>query len=514
MALQTALSRPTASTVTLVSAASLIAALVCLLLFLGSEVLVLLAVAVIGSAIAFWISGNLRLACLWCLVLAAPLSFAVHFVVIPHMGGAGSYTIDLVDPFLAILILFILRDWVRGNRPQLRLPAPAWWWGAMILLGFVSAGLGPMRQTPLHEVLRMAKLLVLFLVLVNEVVRRQQFVHVLSALGLSLLVQALTAIAQFVLNHPLGLQILGEASAETLELVSRATYVGGAGGAFRVSGLLGHPNFLSATMAMLLPLFAAALICDLPWRVKMLSAATLVLGSIALVLTLSRSGWIGFSLAMITLLGLSIFHPKLRTRYVGARLVIVGSGAFAGLLFAPQIIKRLTLSDPGALSFRYEWMGVAWHMIGQHPIFGIGLNTFVFRLPGNTRFGGPAGLNERFGEVWPVVHNIYLLTWAEQGTLGFICFVGLHLSVLWVAIRSMRRYVDETLFTLNLGCFGGFLAIMFDGVGSFYIRNPASGRLFWILIGLIFAIDYWNHANAPLRAGLTPQLAGKWKLAK
>jgi O-antigen ligase len=194
--------------------------------------------------------------------------------------------------------------------------------------------------------------------------------------------------------------------------------------------------------------------------------------------------------------------------------MIVGSGAFAALLFSPQIIKRLTLSDPGAIDFRYEWMGVAWHMVGEHPIFGVGLNTFVFHLPGNTRFGGPAGLNERFGDVWPVVHNIYLLTWAEQGTLGFACFVGLHITILWIAIRNMRRFVDPMLFTLNLGCFAGFLAIMFDGLGSFYIRNPASGRLFWILVALIVAIDYWNRANAPLRSGLSPELADQWSSAR
>jgi O-antigen ligase len=507
MALDTALQRQPVPAPLIIVVAAALAALACLLAFLGSQVVVLLLVAILASGIAFWISGNLRLACLWCLILAAPLSFSVHFVVIPHMGGAGSYTIDLADPFLVLLLLFIVRDRMAGYRDKLRLPAAGWWWAGMTVLGVVSALIGPMRQTPLHEVLRMAKLLLLVLVLVNEIVRRRQFAHVVNALALAILLQALVAIIQFTLNHPVGLQILGEADEKTLELVSKATFIGG-GEAFRVSGLLGHPNFLSATMAMLLPVFASTLISPISWRDKLLPAASLAFGSIALLLTLSRSGWVGFAMAMVVLLGLSIIHPRLRSRYVGARLFIVGSAGAAALAFAPQIMRRLTMSDPGALNFRYEWMGVAWHMIKEHPVFGVGLNTFVFRLPGNSRYGGPSGLTERFGDVWPVVHDIYLLTWAEQGTLGFILFVGLLLTVLWTGVRNMRNYVDPSLFTLNLGCFAGFIAILWDGIGSFYIRNPASGRLFWILVAIIIAIDYWNRTNSRLRAESVS--GGRW----
>jgi O-antigen ligase len=264
---------------------------------------------------------------------------------------------------------------------------------------------------------------------------------------------------------------------------------------FRVSGLLGHPNFLSGTLAMLLPIIAAVLLSGASRMQKLVAASAFLLGCVALLLTLSRSGWLAFALACLILLGMSFVHPRLRKRYVGPRLALLGIGILAALVFAPSIIKRFTMSDPGALQFRYEWMTVAWNMVKGDPLLGLGLNTFVFNLPGNTPYGGPTGLNERFGPIWPVVHNIYLLVWSEQGTLGFLLFLGFHVALIRTAVRNLRSYVDETPYIINIGCLAGLAAIMFDGIGSFYIRSPPGGRLFFMLAALIYAVHYWNMAN-------------------
>ena len=70
-------------------------------------------------------------------------------------------------------------------------------------------------------------------------------------------------------------------------------------------------------------------------------------------------------------------------------------------------------------------MGIAWEMIKAKPILGFGLNTFTFKAPPYSQYGTPGAVMEVFGLDLPVVHNIYLITWAEQGTIGLLLFLAM-----------------------------------------------------------------------------------------
>src|SRR6185437_3182055 len=189
-----------------------------------------------------------------------------------------------------------------------------------------------------------------------------------------------------------------------------------------------------------------------------------------------------------------------RSRYLLARVAVIGLMGLGFMAFGGEIEKRITASDPGSVNFRLEFMDIAFNMIEEAPVLGFGLNTFVFDLPGRTRYGGPEGLTQSFGKFWPVVHNTYLIFWTEQGTIGFIFFIGLHLCVLWLAINNARYFIgDDVMFTMNLGCVSGFIALMVDGMSSFFIKMEGPARVFWIVVGLIVAINYWNKANRPPR---------------
>lgn len=176
------------------------------------------------------------------------------------------------------------------------------------------------------------------------------------------------------------------------------------------------------------------------------------------------------------------------------RVAIICAVIIVSFSFSGQIIKRITQSDTGAMSFRQEWMQISWKMIQDRPVIGFGLNSFTFNMPIYTRYGGPLGITENFGENWPVVHNIYLLTWVEQGTIGLLFFVGFHIHMIWIAMRNLKFFENEILFNLSIGCISGFLAMMTDGLASFYIRNPC-GRVFWVVAALIVAVHFWNREN-------------------
>jgi len=454
-------------------------------------------------AVVMYLSGNARIICLWGLVISAPLNLGKDFMVVPHMGGAGSYSIDLIDVFIIALLCFITRDFYWGHRKRVRISWVSIWWCGLILLGMVTMAMGPLRNVAGHETVRMIKSLILFWVIINEVVRVRQFMHILGALSLGVIVESILAFAQYFLRRPIGLEVLGEATAETLKYASLGTYTG-VGDTYRVGALLGHPNLLSAYLALLIPVMIVFLFTRIRPAHKAGLAIATGLGLVALILTLSRSGWISFAFAFAVMMSLSFIHPRFKHRFLVARIAIIAGVAIVALSYSGEIIKRITKSDTGAVGFRREWIQVSWKMIQDKPVMGFGLNSFAFNMPPYTSYGGPLGITQKFGQDWPVVHNVYLLTMVEQGTIGLLIFIAFHFHVIWIALRNLKFFDNEILYNLNIGCLSGFLAMMTDGLASFYLRNPC-GRVFWIVVALIIAINYWNRANrSTLTAAPTP----------
>ena len=470
-------------------------------LFLAEKPVILLIAGVLLFIVFFMLAGNQRLFCLWGLLMTAPLSLSKAFWIIPHMGGASAIMIDLCDPFMLALLFFILRDHFRGLRRELRWSPLIYFWGGLAALGAVNLVLGPYRHLALLELIRMAKVYLLFFVIINEVVRARQILHVCYALITGMTIECMIAVVQFVFKADLGLQKLGEPMLEVVKNTTKGVYLG-QGDYFRVGALMEHPNVLSAYLAMLLPICIALLFSRVSSFAKAVLGAIVALGVVVLILTLSRSGWLSFAVAFVLLGAISFLHQRLRLRYMLARVAVViacviGLGAASG-----EIIKRLTQSDPGAVSFRYEMMDVAWNMIEERPIFGMGINSFVAALPYYSKYGGPRGITEHFGETWPVVHNTYLIYWSEQGTVGFLLLIGMYGSLLWMGARSGRYMIDDVIYAINLGACCGIVANMVDGIASFFLAENPSERVFFMEAALLVAINYWTFAN---RKALAPR---------
>lgn len=461
----------------------------------------LTAIAVLSMTLfplVLYLSGNPRLFLLFGLVCAAPLGLSLNFGRIIHIGGSPSFSIDLMDFFLIPLLMFLARDYSRGYRSDFRLPPVALIWLGMILLGTLSVVLGPYHTISAFEVARMLKHLLLFLVIVNECVRVKHFEHVLYALLTGVSLQILIGIAQFTLKRDLGLQALGEAAPDSILGANLGVYLT-EGAVYRIGGLMGHPNLLAAYLALLLPIFLASTLSSYGGKVKTALIVVSAMGLIELVLTLSRSGWAAFAAAFACLLIITFTNRYIRTRFFVAK-VSLAIASFMGLILGSgPVLRRILQSDSGALDFRWEWMGVAWRMVEARPFLGFGLNTFEYQMVPYTPEQSVSALLDRFGEVWPPVHNIYLLIWAEQGTLGFLLFAAFHVAVLMTALRNLRTYVNDKLFAMNVGCLCGFVALMVDGMASFFMRVPGPGRIYWLIVALIVAIRYWNRYNTPSR---------------
>lgn len=454
---------------------------------------------------------NMRLFCLYMVILMAPLGLRQSFMEFPHLGGASAVFLEVVDPFLLLLLYFQVRERFRGYRPGYRYPRALGLWTGMIVMGVGSVlFMEYLRVTAFNETFRMLKLLLLALLIVNEVQTTRQFKHVIVAIFLGVILQSSVGLLEYVRGGQLGLTFLGEATDEDIRTLSDATFERARLSgqlAYRVSGLLGHANLLACYLALFLPLAVALILTAVSTRLKLLLAIALLLGMPALVLTLSRAGWIDYVVAFAIVLAFGAVNSVSRHRYRSMRVIIVTITVVVAVAMSPQIIRRLYETDPSAVQYRIKWLETSKAMIVDHPVWGTGLNTYVFAQLPYGEHKTPEAMSNHYGRFWPAVHNTWALTWSEQGTVGFVLFVWMHLSVILVALRNLKIR-DPMMHALNVGLLGGFVAVMVDGMASFFIRVEAPARMFWIATALILAIGYWRRANeekvAPLPERLTP----------
>jgi O-antigen ligase len=462
-------------------------------IILASSIVSTRLAAVLIGGLACWVgarfSRNPRLFCLWCLGFSIPFLFAKTIgPVINKGGGEVAFNIDVTDIFLVVFCAYLARD-LRNGRTAIRVPKSAYFWIAIMLWGFYAIIAGPYRTTAAHEVVRMVKMLVLFIVLCNELETPRRILHWCAALSTGLLVNAITGLAQFHYHRTFGLADLGEPSADVTETLAAVSLNGVS--VWRVGAFLLHPNIFGAFLAALLPLMIACFLIRGKRMQKLYFLAVFVLGVGALLATDSRSGWISFSVAFCCFMMASFAHGRLRQRSALAGIAIFI--LILGILWVgrEQIATRIFDSKAEALSFREMFKGDARRMIADRPLWGSGLNAYVLQLPAYAEY--------RYGSWPPPVHQIYYLWWAETGLVGLCFHLALWAGIVWIGLRNFRVR-DERMFAVNAACVVGMLALALDGFVSFSLRLTPILKIFWSLAAMMMSIRYWRlRAEMPVR---------------
>jgi putative inorganic carbon (hco3(-)) transporter len=512
----TALLRAARSQLPVVAIAVLFAVL---LLFLASErserLVIVVAGLVLGGA-SVVMSGNMRLVCLWGLILSMPfdLSYRVG-PVFAKLGGETSFRLELSDLFWLALLAFQVRELWTGKLPGLRIPKVTYPWIAIGLMGGAAVVTGPWRMTAMHEVVRMVKIALIFIVLCNELRTPGRIMQVATALAAAIVIQSAAGIIQYLTGAAFGLGLLGEADIVSADNVVKNESV------VRVGAFMIHPVIFATFLATLLPVALGLVLIRCGRLRRVLFALAILLGVPALVLTLSRAGWLTFAVTSTVMVALIMFRPALRRKALIplalAAVVIVGvAGTFSG-----QIAARIWESNSQSQIGRDEWARDAVRIAAVKPIFGWGLNSYAFAAPPYTRLG-ERGAREfyekaRFGKTRfvPVVHNAYLQWLAEIGYVGFALHLSIFVALIYTGFRNLRVH-DEFLFVLNAACIAGIVGYLVDLNFGNSLRQGSTLREFWVLASLVCAIHYWrlrNEAPAAARAALPPAVLPGAELA-
>lgn len=208
---------------------------------------------------------------------------------------------------------------------------------------------------------------------------------------------------------------------------------------------------------------------------KTIIGSIIILSIFAFLFTLSRGPWLGL---LFGLLVFFIFYNKrLIPAYVAFLLLLV----FFSYLFLPSVFDRVkTLftgtADSSIREHFYLWK-TALLMFSHHPLFGVGVGNFEHHaLP----------LTKDLNFLWchSSAHNIFLHTLATRGIIGFFAFVFLWYSILKSLFKRIRFPKDNLGYTLNVGVFVAFCALLFAGLFETNFNDSEVIMMSWLLLGI------------------------------
>ncbi len=295
----------------------------------------------------------------------------------------------------------------------------------------------------------------------------------------------------------------------------------------RAIGPFVNPDHFATYLAMALPLALAAGLFPTtlaprrepgPLRIASLGVALLIFS--ALILSLSRGGWIGAAAGLMTLFALSFWasgydcapqspeirnadSPKPRSPASAHRalpvLCVLGFGVLVLLslaLIGPEgrdetgARLRQTVSGGGNLLFRVALWRDSLRMARDFPIFGVGLGAWPELFP---RYrGGPWSYL-----FMPAAHNDYVQLLAETGLIGSFAAAAFFAAAGRRIIGGFAR-LDRLDSYILAAIIGGLAAAAAHELFDFSLQIPANAILFTVLFALALRIASKRPSAAPV----------------
>jgi putative inorganic carbon (HCO3(-)) transporter len=404
-------------------------------------------------------------------ILDIPFEFGTHLYYRERdaaVGALGGLSISATTIALAGLYL----SWfIRSHARKASEASPSFHVSLPLLLYFaitaVSVAVAQDVTLSLFEVALLLEACLVYFYVANNVRTREDVMYVVSLLligclleGLAMIVLQFTGMPSTIWGAPTHIQI---------EADPRQRFM-------RVGGTVGSPNFAAAYLSISLASAASILFTNLGRKLKWLAIAVLGAGGVALIFTFSRGGWIAAALAvaLICLLGC-----RRRGFSVKTPIAIILILAMLCLPFLSVISARLLEDDKGSAQSRIPLMKLAFRIIEDNPVLGVGANNFTVVMD---RY-----LTSDFREGWLfAVHNKYLLVLSETGIAGLLAFLAFLLDALHKGWRCWTRQ-DPLLSPLALGLTAGIAGHMVHMTVDVFRGRPTQ-QLLWLLAGLLTAM--------------------------
>ncbi len=135
------------------------------------------------------------------------------------------------------------------------------------------------------------------------------------------------------------------------------------------------------------------------------------------------------------------------------------------------------LFSGGSGSLRLDLWQSSIQMIRDHPVFGIGLDQFLYVYA--PRYIKPEAWSERFTSH---PHDIVLDIWLRLGIMGVVLALAYVASFAWLTVRLVRKKR-----TLGLAAGGALFVGMLHGLVDNGYFLPDLALIFWFMTALMIA---------------------------
>lgn len=248
----------------------------------------------------------------------------------------------------------------------------------------------------------------------------------------------------------------------------------------RVYSVFLNPNILAEYLIMTIPLSVAVFWHSKRMHKKVIFLGTTLAMSLALVLTLSRGGWLGFAFSAL------IFILLVEKRLLLTLIPIT----LAGVYLLPQtIINRIlsikNLSDTSN-AYRIEMWQITMDIIRDHWTAGVGFG----HLPFKQTF-------ETYIRTMPTyhAHNTYLEIAAEMGIPGLLTFLIFLFILFKYGINKLVKIEDRYISIMSAGVLSGLGGVLLHGAVENVLYLPRIIITFWILVSFVLTLMRIQDSN-------------------
>lgn len=248
----------------------------------------------------------------------------------------------------------------------------------------------------------------------------------------------------------------------------------------RFTGGAGDANYLAAMLVPALMLAGGLSVRRSPVLRAGLLVSVLVM-AVGLAATQSRGGLIALVVSFTAAFFLLREQRRLVVGAMGASL----SGLVVFFVSYPAAWQRIVgVDDGGSGSGRTGIWSVAWKIVTEHPLIGVGLNQFSIVSPTYVRRPGSlSGATGLIVDKQIVVHNVFLQLWAETGLIGLVLFLAVIVATFAGAARAAREF--DLAGEVEMAAISRAVILALIGVltASFFLSNILA-RQIWVLLAL------------------------------
>lgn len=427
------------------------------------------------------------------------------------MSGTTGLEIYLTD---VVLVAMLLHWLARVSLRRVTLYFPKIGYLFVFYLGwalFVSLINAPSLYLSMFELCRQALYFLSFVYLINNMSTYLRFRSVIWAVFLGFIISAGTVIVFF--ERGIGTDTLAFAGlhdqpsatgptqpyttkkASTPEIMTLHIDDQGLGSLYRgkgskikrSQGIFRHPAIPASLSGLVLPIVLAYLLKARNRRDRILLFLVYVLGFIALLLTFSRAGLIGFIVGTVVFLVVGGWSGLIPRRML--RLGVVAL-TLAATLSVPFLVIYLG-TRPESFTMRFYMFEAAIQGYAAHPILGVGLNnsTAAMRAPRQEL----TDMGIRMGTAEPA-DSYYLAILTEVGPVGSFLYFGFFACIVMIALRSMKE-VGVDVKPLLVGIVAGLAALATQSIADGPLAGHAVGGELWLFAALIVAISRSSRAE-------------------